>query len=647
MNPVDYSKALQREKEYFRDTINKDREGIEKRAMEREEVHKNAQKKKTEIFIKDKADLQNTYANNLDKIQEKTQESLHEKNLAYQKKIAQEKEVFQDITEKRSKDFNQRLNHIKTSYQDAFNSEKDTHEQIQFADKSRYNNNVQGLTKSQDDKVNSFQSKMTVLGENLKNDFNEERDRLNKSHKDEIREMTKNESGKEADLKDRISQDISKSRAVYQSDVDNLREYSEKSIKDAKSLSEDRANDLALEYAQRTKDLTESQRNNTIKENGQNQATIAELRRNFLSELRYQDLQDQQTHRPDQKALERKKNKEMQAERVAYDSKVRELKERLADTRISTEQLRNNENLAYKDSLKVQSAEASLNKEKRLNDLNYQKDQVIAKERENKLQEVEAREGQNRLSTAAYERQLMLERNASAERVKKLKENFNVSLKSLEEKSKNDIETISKSSSQDKVEFIKQVQDQRHNEIYEMKREFNKLMDKTVSDYEKRLSDHQKNYEIMKNNLEHKIHTVMDQSLKEVESHRRLFEDRRVADLRSHKIVIDQKDQGHKQSLNALNSSYERKLNQMVADHDTKLKLITNEYETKLKTIAADNSKILNEKDLAHQAELQHKKTTHEEEKSRLIDQYENQLQTLKIAFKEKLDNAKEYKRLS
>jgi hypothetical protein len=647
MNPVDYSKALQREKEYFRDTINKDREGIEKRAMEREEVHKNAQKKKTEIFIKDKADLQNTYAKNLDKIQEKTQESLHDKNLAYQKKLAQEKEIFQDITEKRSKDFNQRLNHIKTSYQDSFKSEKDTHEQIQSADKSRYDKNIQGLTKSQDEKINSFQSKMTNMGENLKSEFNEERDRLNSSHKDQIREMTKNESSKEADLKDRISEEISKSRGVYQSDVENLRDYSEKSIKDAKSLSEDRANDLALEYAQRTKDLTESQRNNTIKENAENQGKMAELRRHFLSELRYQDLKDQQSHRPDQKALERKKNKEMQAERIAHDSKVRQLKERLADTRTSTEQLRNTENLAYKDSLKVQSAEASLNKEKRLNELNYQKDQVIAKERVNKLQEVEAREGQNRLSTMAYERQLMLERNASEERIKKLKENFNVSLKSLEEKSKNDIESISKSSSQDKVEFIKQVQDQRHNEIYEMKREFNKLMDKTVSDYEKRLADHQKNYEIMKNNLEHKLHTVMDQSLKEVESHRRLFEDRRMADLRSHKIVLDQKDQDHKQSLNALNSSYERKLNQMVADHDTKLKLITNEYDTKLKTLAADHSKLLNEKDLAHQADLQHKKMTYEEEKSRLIDQYENQLQTLKIAHKEKLDNAKEYKRLS
>lgn len=647
MNPIDYSKSLQREREIFRDTIQKDRQSNEKRIADAEARHQVQKEKQSQAFIQDKTELEKNYQSNLENMDQKTQDAIQDKNMRYQKQLAQEREAFQEESSTKSKDFDQRLNEIKSSYRRSFDSERDNHEHIQDTDKKRYNRNVEEITKNTDQKLREYQDKVVGTGATLKDQYNRERRQLSNSHEDHVRNIYKDQSNKQIALKERVASDIAKNREVSESDMKHLREYSDQRIQAAQVRSNNRIKALATDYSQRNENLTETQRKNAIQTNKEHQSAMAEARRGFQAELRSRDLKDRRNDNGSGDFSETMKNQMGLNERVVAENKLKKLNDQIREIKADVNERIGDNQEAFNEDLRLESSVATARLERKVNELNADKISTVAKERQQKVKEIDNRENQNRISAVTYERQLMLERNSANERIKKLKESFNESFRALEEKSQKNVQAISKISSTDKADFMKQMQEGRNNEIFEMKREFSRLMDQTVTDYEKRLNKYQKDFESMKNGMDLKIQNVMDQSSKEVESQRKLFDDRRKADLRAHQLLQDQKDNSFKQTIDGMNVNFEKKLNLMVSNYEAKLKLITNEYENKLKVLVVSRSKDLNEKDMAHQAELERTKMAYEEEKNRVINQYESQLVAIKTANKEQIESMKEYKRLS
>ena len=142
MKGVDYSKALSKEREYFQDTIKKNQASAEKRIADNNERTEGKVKKQRETFIEDKADLESTYQANLDKLNEKTRDSLSNNNDNFHDERAKEREAFTQEAMTKRKDFDQRLNDIKNSYQKAFTSEKATNEDVNQTNKKKYDKNI-------------------------------------------------------------------------------------------------------------------------------------------------------------------------------------------------------------------------------------------------------------------------------------------------------------------------------------------------------------------------------------------------------------------------------------------------------------------------------------------------------------------------
>src|SRR5690606_9911211 len=141
-----------------------------------------------------------------------------------------------------------------------------------------------------------------------------------------------------------------------------------------------------------------------------------------------------------------------------------------------------------------------------------------------------------------------------------------------------------------------------------------------------------------------KIKNITDQSEKNLESQRKMFEERRTADLRGHQDLLDQKESQLKTSINQLNISYQKKMDKMINENNTKLKMITNEYENKLKELKATTSKDLVAKDAGDKTELAIIKQTFNDEKQRLVSTYESQIQSLKSGHREQMDQMKHFK---
>ena len=647
INGVDYTKQLAKDREYFQDANKKLRDTTERRVEDTNKRADHVMDKQRDNFVEDKAELETSYQKNLDNLKVKTASSLEGNSAKFHEDMEKERENFTQDSLKKSKDFDQRLNDIKSSYSKAFVSEKDRNDDINKTVDTKYSKNVDDLRNNSDEKLKEYQDRMSGAGASLKDQYNRERQQLVRTQEDRLTDAYRDSAHKRAELKDRINTENKKTKLVNEAESKNSKEYMNDRMSTMQNKFQDRYETMSKDYSQRSDNLVDAQQRSTLKTNKEHQEKTADLRRGFNDDLRLIDLDKRRRDNGSGEFSDIVAKQQGLKDQVINDSKVNNLKDQLVDTQRDYQHRADREQKAFNDQLGEQSSLATANLDRKLNEANANKIVTVSREREKAEFEVQNREHQNRLSTSAYEQKLMLERTNANVRLTKLKENFNTSMKTLEEKNMAGMEDVTKVSNKDKADFIKKMQESRANENFEMKREFGKMMDATVQDYEQRLATYQRDNEYIKTNLTQKIQNVTDQTDKQLESQRTLFEDRRSADVKGQQLLMDQRESQLKKNFNTMNITYQKKIDKMQLESESKLKLITNDYESKLKELKAITSKELAVKDTTQQIELDRIKQSFDEEKTRIVSAYESQIEAMKKGHKDQMDSMTDFKRLS
>lgn len=647
MNGIDYSKQLARERDYFREATRKAKDSAEKQVSATNERAEHVINKQRENFIEDRADLEQHYQESLKGLKGKTQDSLAEEAAKFNNKRAEEQQQFAQESLKKSKDFDQRLNDIKSSYQKAFVSEKDRHEDLSDVQKNKYTKNVKEITNNADNQLKEYQDRLTGAGADLKDQYNRERQQLVRNHEDHLTDVYKGNSKKQAELKDRIMTDVKKTKEVHASNLEHQKHYTDDRMKTLQENYQDRFDTMTKDYSDHNKQLAETKQLEAKKTNREHQEKITDVQRDFNKSLRSIELEKRRRDNGSGEFAEVMDRQQGLKDKVINENRMNNLRSQLTEAQRRYEEKATLDQDNFNQTLKVEASEAVAREDRKLNTLNADKIVSVSKEREKALAQVNNREEQNLLDKTAYEHKLMLEKNNANQRITKLKENFHTSMKSLEEKHKASLEDVTKVANQDKNLFVKKMQENRSNEVFEMKREFTKMMDATVQDYEQRLATYQRDNEYLKMSMSEKIQNILDQTSNQLESQRTLFEDRRAADLKDQQTMMDQREASLKSQLSQTNNSYQKKIDKLQIESDSKLKLITNDYENKLKVLRASTSKDIAQKDITHKTEQDRLKQTYEEEKNRLISAYEGKISSMKEGHKDQMEQMKDFKRLS
>jgi hypothetical protein len=647
MKGIDYTKQLHKDREYFQDTIKKTQESADKRIAATDERAESVMSKQRNNFIEDKADLESSYQNNIEGLNEKTRSSLENNNDKFFAEREKERESFTQESITKRKDFDQRLNDIKSSYKKSFESEHDTNVDLQKTSKNKYDKSINDTRANSDKQLGNYRDEMSGQGADLKDQYNRERQQLVRSHEDHMTETFKDGAHKRAELKDHLRGDLQKSKAVQAADLEQQKIYTDDRISTMQSSFQDRSQKMARDYSERSDKLVESQHKDSIKTNKENQSALTDARRDYNKQLRLVDLDKRRRDNGSGDFSEIMDRQQGLKDATVNDNRFSDLKEKIAIKQKVYEDKAIKDQDSFNDTLKTENAEGTARLDRKLNEATADKIITVSKEREKAEGNLSVRETQNRNNTTAHAQQLMVERNNANDRLTNLKENFNTSMKQLEEKNKLGIEDVTKVTNEDKADFVKKLNESRNKETFEMKREFARLMDQTVQDYEQRLGSYQRDNEFLKMTMDQRISNITDQSQKQLESQRTLFEDRRSADLKNTQVLVDQREHHWKTASNQTALSFQKKIDKMQVDGDTKLKLLTNEYENKLKELKATKSKELGQKDSTHQTELSSIKDAYAEEKTRVISAYETQIASIKTGHKEQMDSMQEYKRLS
>lgn len=647
MKGVDYNKALSKEREYFQDTIKKTQDSADRRISDTNERTDGVVKKQRENFIEDKAELESNYQGNMEKLNEKTRASLENNNDKFHEERESEREAFTQEAMKKRKDFDQRLADIKNSYQKSFASEKDIHKDLQNTSKKKYDKSITDTRANSDTQLKTYRNEMTGQGANLKDQYNRERQQLVRSHEDHMTSAHKDGAIKRAEMKDHLRSDFQKSKEVQAADFDQQKQYTNDRMNTMQKKYEDRNQNMAKDYSQRSDKLVETQQRESVNTNKENQGRLMEARRDYNKQLRLIDLDKRRRDNGSGEFAEVMDRQQGLRDATTNDNRFSGLKEQMAAKQRMYQDKAVTDKEAFNESLRKETAEGTARLDRKLNEANADKIMNVSKEREKAEVEVSNREHQNRLDKQAYEQQIMVQRNNANDRMTKLKENFNTSMKQLEEKHQVSIGDVTKVSNKDKTEFVKKMTETRNQEVFEMKREFSRLMDQTVQDYEQRLANYQRDNEYLKTTMDQKVQNITDLSEKNIETQRTLFEDRRASDIKNTQVLVDQREHHWKTALNQTNTNFQKKIDKLQTENDTKLKLLTNDYENKLKELKAMTSKELAQKDTMKQIELDRIKMAYDEEKNRLVSGFESQIASIKTGHNEQMQAMKDFKRLS
>lgn len=646
MNGVDYTKQLAKERDYFQDAIQKNKQATDKRITDVEKTAADAEVKNRESFVEDKAKLEKSYQKSLGHLKDKTAAAIENTNDKSSNNLAKEREDFTKAAQVKSKDFDQRLNDIKSSYQKSIESTERNHDELAKSQKTRYDRNVGELVQKTDKSLGGYQEKMHGAGADLKDQYNRERQQLVRHQEDNLLTVYKDNAEKRAFQRENITNELKKSNEVHEADRDNQKQYVSDRLTNMQDQYASRVDDMARDYSERSDNLARTEQKNALKANKEHQGQIDGVRRDFNKQMRLVEL-DKRRRDNGSGEFNNVMNKQqgLKSQQI-LDQRMKNMREDFVTAKNKYQEMAQANQDNHNESLRKESASSTANLDKKLFAANSDKLITVAHEREKSHEQITNRERQNKIDKDTFDRQLQFEKTTANSRLNKLKQNFNTSMTILEEKHKNDITDVTITANLDKKEFQKNLNERRNNELFDMKREFSKLLDTTVFEYENRLGNYQRENETLRLEMDTKVNNIVDQMDKSLETERKLNTDKRTADLRSHQLLRDQRENGLKTQMNEMSTGYQRKMDNMQIESDLKLKLLTNEYENKLKQLASAKDKEMNTKQLGHPIELERMKVAYAEEKGRLVSQYQNQIDSAKKTHAEQIEQMKNFKNL-
>lgn len=645
MNGVDYTKKLHQDREYYQNTLEKDREQSDKKIQDAEERHAKIQKQTREKYYQDKADLEKNHAMALDDKYDSTKTALEEKNKKYSQKLNSERENFIKSQAAKSKEYDQKLSDLNDSYQKAVKSERKAHEDIMSNVEKRTNHQVKSLRSSNDEKLSDLQKKSNEAREQMTQTQADERRLLNKTHQDKMENTIKEEFAKKQQIKSDLQNASNKMKQSLEEDNQRIKDQTKDQITGIRKESETRNQSVAKTYEEKNQKLQENIAKEMKSSNLKQQEEIAALAKNHRREI-YEKERDHKRRGFGTEEGGASQRQQGLATQEGQDHKFKLLSQRVKDIKNDYSTKYDSDQLKMADTLQQEKEIYSANLEKKERVLGEEKIAVMADEREKTYKQIQEREASQIAQKNGYESQLVLEKSNARDAIQRMNTNFNKNMNQINEKNAKYVEDLKAQAGKDKGDFMRKVEAQRSQEIQELRQNFDKHLSDTSLSYEEKIAYLTSENKRVKEMMEQRLALISNEAERQIQLQQQVYEEKRQADINAERSSQQQKENDLRAQLTQMNTLNQKKINTIQNNSESQLKELTNSYESKIKLMSVAQQKSLFEKDQAFAEEMKRMKSALENDKARLVAQYQNQIETMRSSQEEKLKQLTEYKNL-
>lgn len=360
MNGVDYTKRLAQEREYYNESLRKNKEATDKQISHNDERNKYVQKKQLDNFIEDKAEIESNYKNNMETINEKTRELMSNTHSKHHEELEKERHNFITETNENRKEFNQRLDDIRQNYNKNLKSEKELHRDLQTADQKRYKKNIKEMSDDKEQKLSSYQEKLKTSVSELKDDYQDDRRNIEKANDERSIANVRENTVKRAELKDRIDAETKLIKDVHSQELASKQEYFDEKIKDTQGKYKELFDGMTVAHDNANLKVVRSQKEDALKQTRAADEKLSEAQRKFNKELRLKEIEMKRRDTGSGEFAEVMQKQQGSSDKFLMQRKIDNLKNHLKDTQVEYEERSSNEHASNKELLKIKASKQQL-----------------------------------------------------------------------------------------------------------------------------------------------------------------------------------------------------------------------------------------------------------------------------------------------
>lgn len=644
MNGVDFANKINRQDEIYRRNLDDQRNSHAHEVDSLKKASAHRLKDQSETHKKQVSSLEKGHNESLDRVKTEQKKSLAEKSKSYEKALNKNKKEFHEERSDNIRNWNKKFAELKESFSNNMEDTKTANKTAQSQLRKNYNDNLANVREQSNRDLNAFLETKNKEKKESDIQFRTEKNRIVRDYEKELSDLKESELDQRNFLKKTAVKDVADSRALQEKRFLNQKDLADSRFK--KMYSDVNAK-IDKDIIEREDRLRESQ----IKENkNQNKAfserynNLAKDYNNDVRELEYKarvkEINNNDINKEIQAKYKDNQRKQMDTQKEIHMNERLHVEEtygkKMNETVESYQQSLRDRNISNAEKLaQVESKLTEINREDRYND-------KIDRERMQHDHQVALKYVTDQSSSKEADQK----RNTN-EKINKLKENYNTSLKDAQKKSDENFELARKEMIEDKRELQKRLHEQNAQQNADIRKMHFSKMNIMTNKYEKRIQELEVQNEMIQQNANDMIKDVMRKTSFEIDRQRKESMAAAKTQVDAERQIGQEKEANLTQKIRDLEKNFSSKMNNQNNLHRQKMKETQFQADQKLKSESQRLQTIIDQNNKFFAREFQRLKLASETERQRLVTQYEDRIAKLQKVYKNQADELEQYNKLN
>ncbi|PIK16722.1 hypothetical protein [Halobacteriovorax sp. JY17] len=636
MDINDYSTRLSQARSNFRDAADELKDHYNTEVDDLSKNHEAVQEKQRNIYDKSKANFEQDVAATIENKNKEVKETMMQRTEQFRNQTAAQQEGFEHDREDIKRGFDDRLNYLKDSYNKDISSREQNYNARSESTEKRYDERIDSATKDFQNKITKIDDSTKEAVRSQKIDLDIEKKSQELRHKNEIADFVESGNSSRAKMVDKQQRDLQNLRNTQADELRNRGDHHAKTINSIYAQKNNEAEEMSSSFRKLTDDINDRNTNNNEQMAKVSRDRISELERQY-AQTNYQNKREMQEKLKGGSDLDKDELKSAQLTQK-FDTKLKNINENI-------------DNMRYKDQLDKErmatqfqnsTKERNLAQAKQIDNLEKESRDFKNKTMKENLERTDKVIGdyKSRLTKSELdnEQRAMKDRQVSNNRIQNQRQEFGRVVNQMSEMNLEAISELQDEHATEKTKFINDSRMAHHNEVENLKDDFNTRLSKREGSLNQRLDMKNKELDQTITRYEEKLTKLENESQAEISKIKSFEEERRIEDTREFKRQmrtmsdsftkekVALKDELDRKFLNEKHKS-DVKLNEVVQKYETQLDMERNEtrrnFKTKIKELESNYQR------LADQSEL---------EKDLIRNQFERRIEEMQKVNQMQLD---------
>jgi len=633
---ADYNKLLNKERDKFNNDLSETKERFER-----------ISKKRDDSTQKYRNELSDSYDSMKNENIEQSNNSVKLKRAAMDKALEEERMSHANSMGQAQKKFYNKLEDLNDEYNESNQSLAKIYDKNLEKKREMYGQGIKKNQKESTDSVNQFRDNFTKSIEEQREGLLKEKNKIQRDHSKLLKDQQVDNTNEKLKLQSRFRDHTIQRERDHAAEKEILGKLNDAEKSDIKKIFEEKVNDINEGSQENYQELmSKTNREMDRMQRDFNKERYLERNEN-LAEKRERDFQVGRKDEIEQRSIQQEIHAAKVGKNSLADKDAKRWKERSSDL---IDQLQKQQSF-YQTELKASQENAKRKTGQTLmsKELEFQGKQSnqLFNERTNAQRKEMFLNDKNDIDSRNLTTQFSTREKSLQERVKALSETFNQRTQDLNTKNVNMLEGLKSQHVADKRNFSLSVEKEFNDRQLDKLKDFEKKQRVLTEDYERQINQLTKENSKLQTMLVDTVNRVKNKGDQDIQNQQQLMIDqKKQSDRRIHDKLAS-REMELKFLVEELHTRYGRKLTDQENSLQTKINNLTEDYEDKIKVLMKNHRVENEEQSAANLKDRQFLQRNFEEEKKRLVEQYNNFIQNMKISHQDEVRNIKKFKELN